>query len=131
MQFPSRADSAREGIVDEKQPRTAREYCASDLAAREMKALVWAGPVRPHAPRFRTAIPTVQKGMESMDRRKFFRQAGTAGVGAIAATTLAAPAIAQENPKITWRMTSSFTKGLDILFGAGEIVANHVREATG
>ena len=66
-----------------------------------------------------------------MDRRTFIRQAGTAGVGAAAAATLAAPAIAQENPKITWRMTSSFTKGLDILFGAGQIVADHVREASG
>src|SRR3546814_3940345 len=28
-------------------------------------------------------------------------------------------------------ISSSFTKGLDILFGAGEIVAEHVREATG
>src|SRR5690606_30276527 len=118
MQFPSRSDSASEGVLDEKQPRTARAYCASDPAAREMKALMWAGTVLPHVPRFRAAIPVIQKGMESMDRRKFFRQAGTAGVGAIAATTLAAPAIAQENPKITWRMTSSFTKGLDILFGA-------------
>ena len=66
-----------------------------------------------------------------MNRRNFIRQAGTAGVGVAAAATLAAPAIAQENPKITWRMTSSFTKGLDILFGAGDIVAEHVREASG
>ncbi len=74
---------------------------------------------------------SIQKGMPSMNRRTFIRQAGTAGVGVAAAATLAAPAIAQENPKITWRMTSSFTKGLDILFGAGQIVADHVREASG
>ena len=65
-----------------------------------------------------------------MNRRNFIRQAGTAGIVAGSAAALASPAIAQENPKITWRMTSSFTKGLDILFGAAEIVANHVREAS-
>ena len=65
-----------------------------------------------------------------MDRRSFIRKAGAVGAG-VTATVLAAPAIAQENPKITWRMTSSFTKGLDILFGAGQIVADHVKEASG
>lgn len=65
-----------------------------------------------------------------MDRRSFIRKAGALSAG-VTATALAAPAIAQENPKITWRMTSSFTKGLDILFGAGQIVADHVKEASG
>ena len=63
-----------------------------------------------------------------MDRRSFIRKAGALSAG-VTATALAAPAIAQENPKISWRMTSSFTKGLDILFGAGQIVADHVKEA--
>ncbi|MBP8939415.1 MAG: ABC transporter substrate-binding protein, partial [Agrobacterium sp.] len=65
-----------------------------------------------------------------MDRRSFIRKAGALSAG-VTATALAAPAIAQENPKITWRMTSSFTKGLDILFGAGQMVADHVKEASG
>ena len=65
-----------------------------------------------------------------MDRRKFIRQAGTAGVGAAAATVLAAPAIAQENPKINWRLTSSFTKNTDILFTACTELADSVKEAT-
>ncbi|MCK8780421.1 TRAP transporter substrate-binding protein [Rhizobium sp. NTR19] len=65
-----------------------------------------------------------------MNRRNFFRQAATAGVGAAAATALAAPAIAQENPKITWRMTSSFTKNTDILWAAGTDIAESVKEAT-
>ena len=43
-----------------------------------------------------------------MDRRTFFKKAGTAGAGAAAATALAAPAIAQGMPKVTWRLTSSF-----------------------
>lgn len=65
-----------------------------------------------------------------MDRRSFFKKAGSATVGAAAATTLAAPAIAQENPKISWRMTSSFPKGLDTIFGGAKDVADHVRAAT-
>jgi TRAP-type mannitol/chloroaromatic compound transport system substrate-binding protein len=56
-----------------------------------------------------------------MDRRSFMKKAGTAGAGAVAAAgALAAPAIAQENPKISWRMTSSFPKSLDTIYGAAE-----------
>ena len=33
-----------------------------------------------------------------MDRRSFIRKTGAAGIGAAAATALAAPAIAQSNP---------------------------------
>ena len=65
-----------------------------------------------------------------MDRRSFFKKAGTAAVGAAAATTLAAPAIAQENPKISWRLTSSFPKGLDTIYGGGVDVADQVRAMT-
>jgi TRAP-type mannitol/chloroaromatic compound transport system substrate-binding protein len=66
-----------------------------------------------------------------MNRRSFFRQAGAAGVGAAAATALAAPAIAQENPEITWRLTSSFPKSLDVLFNSSTEIAKSVSEATG
>jgi len=65
-----------------------------------------------------------------MDRRSFIKKAGVAGAGAAAATTLAAPAIAQENPKITWRLASSFPKSLDTIYGAGETFASRVKEAT-
>ena len=57
-----------------------------------------------------------------MQRRKFLK---TAGVGAAAATTVAAPALAQGLPELKWRLTSSFPKSLDTLFGAqklGELV---------
>ncbi|WP_416064711.1 TRAP transporter substrate-binding protein [Rhizobium sp. ZK1] len=66
-----------------------------------------------------------------MDRRSFMKKAGTAGAGAVAATALAAPAIAQENPKIAWRMTSSFPKSLDTIYGGAEDIAKHVSDATG
>jgi TRAP-type mannitol/chloroaromatic compound transport system substrate-binding protein len=65
-----------------------------------------------------------------MDRRSFFKKAGTAAIGATAATALAAPAIAQENPKISWRMTSSFPKSLDTIFGGANDVAEHVKAAS-
>jgi len=65
-----------------------------------------------------------------MDRRSFIKKAGFAGAGAAAATTLAAPAIAQSSPKISWRCTSSFPKALDTIFGAAETMANYVREST-
>ena len=57
-------------------------------------------------------------------------KAGVIGVGAVAASTLAAPAIAQSMPKITWRCTSSFPKALDTIYGAAETFADFVREGT-
>ena len=65
-----------------------------------------------------------------MDRRSFFKKAGVAGAGAVAASALAAPAIAQENPKINWRLTSSFPKGLDAIFDAATEISAAVAEAT-
>ncbi|MEX6505417.1 TRAP transporter substrate-binding protein [Jiella sp. M17.18] len=65
-----------------------------------------------------------------MDRRKFISGAATGAIGIGAASTLAAPAIAQSNPKIQWRLTSSFPKSLDTLYGAAKRFADRVREAT-
>jgi len=65
-----------------------------------------------------------------MDRRSFLTKASLAGAGAAAASTLAAPAIAQSSPKISWRCTSSFPKALDTIYGAAETMANYVREAS-
>ncbi|MBP2557738.1 TRAP-type mannitol/chloroaromatic compound transport system substrate-binding protein [Neorhizobium galegae] len=65
-----------------------------------------------------------------MDRRSFFKKAAVTGAGAAAATVLAAPAIAQSSPKITWRLTSSFPKSLDTIYGGAEDIAKHVAAAT-
>jgi TRAP-type mannitol/chloroaromatic compound transport system substrate-binding protein len=65
-----------------------------------------------------------------MDRRSFLTKATLGGVGAAAATALAAPALAQELPKITWRVTSSFPKSLDTIYGAAETMSRYVSEAT-
>ncbi len=61
-----------------------------------------------------------------MERRSFLK---AAAVGA-AASTAAAPALAQSLPEIRWRMASSFPKSLDTLFGGGEAVARRVAELT-
>jgi TRAP-type mannitol/chloroaromatic compound transport system substrate-binding protein len=62
-----------------------------------------------------------------MDRRAFLKGAGVAGVGV---TALAAPAIAQTEQTIKWRLTSSFPKSLDTIYGAAETFAKYVAEAT-
>jgi TRAP-type mannitol/chloroaromatic compound transport system substrate-binding protein len=62
-----------------------------------------------------------------MDRRRFFKTAGATGV---AAASLAAPAIAQSAPELNWRMTSSFPKALDTIYGAAETFAKYVAEST-
>jgi TRAP-type mannitol/chloroaromatic compound transport system substrate-binding protein len=39
------------------------------------------------------------------------------------ASTVAAPAIAQSMPEVKWRLTSSFPKSLDTLYGGSEVFA--------
>ena len=64
-----------------------------------------------------------------MQRRKFLK---SAGVGAAATTTvaLAAPALAQGTPEVKWRLTSSFPKSLDTLWGGAELFCRRVNEIT-
>ena len=61
-----------------------------------------------------------------MKRRDFIK---TAGVG-LAAAGVASPAIAQSMPDIKWRLTSSFPKSLDTIYGAAEVFSKAVAEAT-
>ena len=67
--------------------------------------------------------------MARITRRRFLKSAGAAGAGT-AAATLAAPAIAQSSPEIKWRLTASWPKSLDALYGAAEHFAKVVAEAT-
>ena len=53
-----------------------------------------------------------------------------AGLGLAGSATLAMPAIAQTMPKLTWRLTSSFPKSLDTIYGGAETFANFVSEMT-
>jgi TRAP-type mannitol/chloroaromatic compound transport system substrate-binding protein len=59
-----------------------------------------------------------------MKRREFLQ---AAGVG-LAVTTVAAPAIAQSTPELKWRLTASWPKSLDTLYGAPEQMAKRVAE---
>ncbi len=61
-----------------------------------------------------------------MKRRQFLQAAGAG----LAATAIAKPAIAQSMPELKWRLTSSFPKSLDTIFGASEAFAKAVAEAT-
>ena len=61
-----------------------------------------------------------------MKRRELLK---VAGLGAGAAV-LAKPAVAQSMPQLKWRLTSSFPRSLDTLYGAAEIFARAVGEAT-
>jgi TRAP-type mannitol/chloroaromatic compound transport system substrate-binding protein len=61
-----------------------------------------------------------------MKRRQFLSAVG-AGV---AASTLSKPAIAQSTPEIRWRLSSTFPKSLDTLYGASETLAKYVSDAT-
>ena len=65
-----------------------------------------------------------------MKRRKFIKTAGVGAAGIAAASTVAAPAIAQSMPSVKWRLTSSFPKSLDTLYGGAEMMAKMVGEAT-
>jgi TRAP-type mannitol/chloroaromatic compound transport system substrate-binding protein len=61
-----------------------------------------------------------------MKRRDFLTKAGTG----LAAGAVAAPAIAQSQPQIRWRMATSWPKSLDTLFGACEMIGERVGKLT-
>ena len=60
-------------------------------------------------------------------KRRDFLKVSAAGA---AATAVASPAIAQSSPEIKWRMTSSFPKSLDTIYGGSEEFAKYVAEMT-
>src|ERR1700742_1962000 len=60
-------------------------------------------------------------------KRRDFLKVSAAGA---AATAVASPAIAQSMPEIKWRMTSSFPKSLDTIYGASVEFAKYVADMT-
>jgi hypothetical protein len=65
----------------------------------------------------RRCKPTSHPGETFMKRRDFIKVAGIGAAGA----AIASPAIAQSMPEIKWRLTSSFPKSLDTIYGAAEV----------
>ncbi|MFV0302182.1 MAG: TRAP transporter substrate-binding protein [Paracoccus sp. (in: a-proteobacteria)] len=62
-----------------------------------------------------------------MKRRNFLtKAAGLAGVG-----MLAAPAVAQAQDVVRWRMSASWPKTLDVMYGSAEDLAARVKELSG
>tara|TARA_R110002020_G_scaffold14225_11_gene50398 strand:- start:3273 stop:4373 length:1101 start_codon:yes stop_codon:yes gene_type:complete len=64
-----------------------------------------------------------------MKRREFFKTASAATIGAAAATTLAAPALAQGN--ITWRMVTTWPKNFPGLGVGAQTLADRITKASG
>jgi TRAP-type mannitol/chloroaromatic compound transport system substrate-binding protein len=62
----------------------------------------------------------------TMKRRAFLASSGAG----LAATTIAAPAIAQSSPEVKWRLASSFPKSLDTLYGAVEYLSKRLAAMT-
>ena len=63
-----------------------------------------------------------------MKRRSFLKNAG---LGLAAGAAITAPAIVKaQAPAVSWRMTTSWPKSLDTLFGAAELIAKRVAAAT-
>jgi TRAP-type mannitol/chloroaromatic compound transport system substrate-binding protein len=61
-----------------------------------------------------------------MKRRTFLTAAGAG----LAAGAVAKPAIAQSMPDVRWRLSSTFPKSLDTLYGASEAFSKYVSDAT-
>ena len=65
------------------------------------------------------------------NRRNVLAGTAAAATGAIAAaSSFPKPAIAQSMPELKWRLTSSFPKSLDTIYGAAEVFAKAVAEMT-
>jgi len=60
-------------------------------------------------------------------RRSFLRASAAA---ALAGPAVAAPALAQSAPDVAWRMSSSYPKSIDAIYGTAQTLCRYVAEAT-
>jgi TRAP-type mannitol/chloroaromatic compound transport system substrate-binding protein len=65
--------------------------------------------------------------MKRTNRRDLIKVGAASGAGLLA-SGLAAPAIAQSSPTVKWRMTASWPKSLDTLYGGCDFLAKRVAE---
>lgn len=63
-----------------------------------------------------------------MQRRSFLKRAG---LGAVAGAAVSTPALAQDMPSVSWRLSSGFPAALDLRVGAAENFCKFVAETTG
>jgi TRAP-type mannitol/chloroaromatic compound transport system substrate-binding protein len=64
---------------------------------------------------------------DTMERRSFLKKSA---VGGAAVAAVAAPAIVGAQPAVRWRLSSSFPKSLDTLYGVSEVFSKKVQELT-
>ena len=67
---------------------------------------------------------------ETINRRNFLTKGAVGGAATVAATALAAPAVAQELPSIKWRLTSGFPNNLDTIYGGATVMAETLSKIT-
>jgi len=65
-----------------------------------------------------------------MKRRQFLQGASVAAASAATGSAVAQPAVIQSSPDVQWRLTSSFPRSLDTIYGGAEVIAKAVAEAT-
>ena len=64
------------------------------------------------------------------NRRSMLAGTAAAATAGLAASSFPKPALAQGQPELKWRLTSSFPKSLDTIYGAAEVFASAVAEMT-
>ncbi|MBL0691119.1 MAG: TRAP transporter substrate-binding protein DctP [SAR324 cluster bacterium] len=62
-------------------------------------------------------------------RRDFLKKSAIGAAGGVAALSIASPAIHAQT-KVRWRLASSFPKSLDTIFGAADVFADAVNQAS-
>ena len=65
-----------------------------------------------------------------MQRRSFLTQSAAVAGTAAVASTISAPAFAQAQPAVSWRLASSFPKTLDTIYGSAEGFVKRVDQLT-
>jgi TRAP-type mannitol/chloroaromatic compound transport system substrate-binding protein len=77
-----------------------------------------------------TASIGPEREKPSMNKQVKRRQFITAATAGVAAAAIAKPAIAQSAPAVKWRLTASWPKSLDTLWGSCVTISKYVSEAT-